>query len=135
MIFYRRHHRVREADLFEYRSADRGVRLRFLDLRGGQPARLVQNMVRNSKFADIVEQRARAERAYVVFRKIEEIADPESVYLGPPHVANADLVPGVDGARQDLHGGEVDAAGLADLFGFLLQPPDMDPVGRVAEDC
>ena len=73
-----------------------------LELVGIEPGRFRQDRVRDREFADVVEERAEADRVEAVGRQLEFLGDGEGHLLDPLRVAGGVRVLGLDGRVQRL---------------------------------
>ena len=128
MILNGRDDRVIKADLFEYRSPDKGMDLGLFELGGGQFARFVQNVVWDGQFTDVVKQGSGAQGVDLIFGKPHDLADADGVNLRAPDMPEADLIAGVDSGCEGLDGRKMHAAEFRDLFGLLLEALNVNSV-------
>ena len=85
--------------------ADGRVALHGLELAGGQPAGLVENVLRDGYLARVVQERRGLEAAQRILVGDAELArQRQRAVLHPPHVPRRDVVTRVDGGRQRVHG-------------------------------
>ena len=118
-----RHDRVREVHRFENLGAFGGVLLHPLELGVGQRARLVEHVVRHRELADVVQQRRGFERA-----QFERVGDAQRarhrdrVALHAADVAVRHLILRVDGDRQRLDGGAIEAFDFVHVTVGILDP-------------
>src|SRR5580765_7899310 len=102
MILDRRDDRRVKGDLFQDRCPDGRVDLCLFDLSISQRAGLVQNVVGYGKFADIMKQRARPERADLAFAQAEVFTYADGEDLCPSDVADPHLITSVYGGGKGL---------------------------------
>ena len=130
-----RRHGVGERHRLEDVGADRGVQPDVVELRGCQPARLGEDVLRHRQLADIVEQGRNLQALHLVARHPGGFAkggrsslDASDVVFRRAGFRVDGLVTSIDRARQRLHRRQMQVGDDADVFLMLGDTPEVDAV-------
>src|ERR1043166_100051 len=117
-----RHDRIVETDLLEDGRADLAMDLRFFKLRGRKAARLVEDVIGDGKFPDVMQKSPGSKSVDVGFTEAEDPAETDGVYLCAADMTHTNLIAGVDRRGQCFNRRQVHTAGLGRLSRFFREP-------------